>query len=151
MLYLKSDTELWFGRYEGEDIYSVLVVDFDYLLYCCHYLPNFVIDSEEVDELEFVLPDVKIKMLRDKKQVLSEEELLTRLGITDWKNEFGEHDYIPDEVYEKLNDNNIESNNDFFFDDDHKSYSKYNGYNGWDDDTIDSAFEGDPMNTWNVD
>lgn len=30
-------------------------------------------------------------------------------------------------------------------------YEKYGGYNGYDDDTIDSAFEGDPMNTWNVD
>ena len=31
------------------------------------------------------------------------------------------------------------------------SYEKYGGYNGYDDDTIDDAFEGDPMNTWNVD
>ena len=31
------------------------------------------------------------------------------------------------------------------------SYKKYGGYNGWSDDAIDDAFEGDPMNTWNVD
>jgi len=31
------------------------------------------------------------------------------------------------------------------------SYEKYGGYNGWSDDAIDDAFEGDPMNTWNVD
>lgn len=30
-------------------------------------------------------------------------------------------------------------------------YEKYNGFNGWDDDTIDDAFEGDPEATWNVD
>jgi hypothetical protein len=30
-------------------------------------------------------------------------------------------------------------------------YEKYGGYNGYSDDAIDSAFEGDPMNTWNVD
>jgi len=30
-------------------------------------------------------------------------------------------------------------------------YAKYNGYNGYDDDTIDEAFEGDPIATWNVD
>lgn len=40
-------------------------------------------------------------------------------------------------------------------DDDHddygSSYEKYGGYNGWSDDVIDDAFEGDPMNTWNVD
>jgi hypothetical protein len=31
------------------------------------------------------------------------------------------------------------------------SYEKYGGYNGWSDDVIDDAFEGDPENTWNVD
>lgn len=31
------------------------------------------------------------------------------------------------------------------------SYSQYGGYNGYDDDTINSAFEGDPEATWNVD
>jgi hypothetical protein len=31
------------------------------------------------------------------------------------------------------------------------SYEKYGGYNGYDDDAIDYAFEGDPSNTWNVD
>jgi hypothetical protein len=31
------------------------------------------------------------------------------------------------------------------------SYSSYGGYNGCSDNAIDDAFEGDPMNTWNVD
>lgn len=30
------------------------------------------------------------------------------------------------------------------------SYSKYGGYNDYDDDTIDSAFEGMPEATWNA-
>jgi hypothetical protein len=34
---------------------------------------------------------------------------------------------------------------------DKPSYEKYNGYNDFDDDTIDNAFEGDPEATWNVD
>lgn len=34
---------------------------------------------------------------------------------------------------------------------DKPSYSQYGGYNDYDDDTIDSAFEGDPEATWNVD
>ena len=29
--------------------------------------------------------------------------------------------------------------------------SRYGGYNGYDDDTIDSAFEGNPELTWNID
>lgn len=35
--------------------------------------------------------------------------------------------------------------------DDGNSYSKYGGYNGYDDETIDSAFEGMPDATWNID
>ena len=31
------------------------------------------------------------------------------------------------------------------------SFVKYGGYNGYSDDAIDDAFEGDPSNTWNVD
>lgn len=30
-------------------------------------------------------------------------------------------------------------------------YQKYGGLNGYDDETIDDAFEGDPENTWNID
>ncbi|MEY4570822.1 MAG: hypothetical protein RLZ10_15 [Bacteroidota bacterium] len=40
---------------------------------------------------------------------------------------------------------------DYDYDDYGGSYEKYGGYNGWSDDAIDDAFEGDPMNTWNVD
>ena len=36
-------------------------------------------------------------------------------------------------------------------DDDSSSYSKYGGYNGYDDNTIDSAFDGMPEATWNID
>ncbi|RYE28016.1 MAG: hypothetical protein EOP48_33965 [Sphingobacteriales bacterium] len=40
-------------------------------------------------------------------------------------------------------------------DDDYDNYGrsgeKYGWYNGWSDDVIDDAFEGDPENTWNVD
>jgi len=32
-----------------------------------------------------------------------------------------------------------------------KSGEKYGWYNGFSDDAIDDAFEGDPENTWNVD
>ena len=32
-----------------------------------------------------------------------------------------------------------------------ESFEKYNGYNGWSDEAIDDAFNGDPEATWNVD
>ncbi len=45
-----------------------------------------------------------------------------------------------------------EEDYDTFDDDDYASSGeKYGWYNGWSDDAIDDAFEGDPMNTWNVD
>jgi len=37
------------------------------------------------------------------------------------------------------------------YDDYSPSYEKYGGAYGYDDDTIDSAFEGDPENYWNID
>lgn len=47
-------------------------------------------------------------------------------------------DYIPEEKTS-------------YSDDDYDNgYSKYGGYNGYDDQTIDDAFEGDPSLTWNV-
>lgn len=36
-------------------------------------------------------------------------------------------------------------------DDFEQHYEQYNGYNGWSDEEIDTAFEGDPEATWNVD
>lgn len=56
-------------------------------------------------------------------------------------------DYIPEEKT-SYSDNYYYDN----YDDDYDNgYSKYGGYNGYDDDTIDSAFEGDPELTWNID
>ena len=56
-------------------------------------------------------------------------------------------DYIPEEKI-SYSDNYYYDNSDDDYD---NGYSKYGGYNGYDDDTIDSAFEGDPELTWNID
>jgi hypothetical protein len=48
----------------------------------------------------------------------------------------------------------VRGNGSWYYDDSDRyvsRYEKYNGYNGFDDDTIDNAFEGDPSATWNVD
>lgn len=56
-------------------------------------------------------------------------------------------DYIPKEKI-SYSDNYYYDN----YDDDYDNgYSKYGGYNGYDDQTIDDAFEGDPSLTWNID
>lgn len=50
------------------------------------------------------------------------------------------------------NDYSNQQENDYFdYDDNRPSYEKYSGAYGYDDDTIDSAFEGDPENYWNID
>lgn len=38
-----------------------------------------------------------------------------------------------------------------YIDEEDSPYAKYNGFNGFDDDTIDIAFDGIPEATWNVD
>lgn len=57
-----------------------------------------------------------------------------------FKVDFEDHDEYED--YE---------NDDNSYSDYGTSYDKYGGYNGYSDDVIDDAFEGDPMNTWNID
>ncbi|WP_163401507.1 hypothetical protein [Flavobacterium fluviatile] len=60
--------------------------------------------------------------------------------------------------YEKFGyflDENFEEEAEDYYDGDYeydrRSYSEYNGAYGFDDDTINSAFEGDPENYWNID
>lgn len=60
-------------------------------------------------------------------------------------------------IYKKFGyflDENFEEEFDSYdedYDYDRRSYSEYNGAYGFDDDTINSAFEGDPENYWNID
>jgi hypothetical protein len=51
----------------------------------------------------------------------------------------------------QLYDNDSYDSYAYAEDNDDGYYSKYGGYNGWDDDTIDEAFDGDPGLTWNID
>ncbi len=57
--------------------------------------------------------------------------------------------YFLNENFEKKIEEDIEDYN--YQDYDRRSYSEYNGAYGFDDDTINSAFEGDPENYWNID
>ena len=57
---------------------------------------------------------------------------------------------IEEEDIDEEEDMNWDEGNDDM-DDYGSSTEKYGGYNGYSDDVIDDAFEGDPENTWNVD
>lgn len=56
-------------------------------------------------------------------------------------------DYIPEEKTSYYDDYYYDNSDDDY----DNGYSKYGGYNGYDDQTIDDAFEGDPNLTWNID
>ena len=81
----------------------------------------------------------------------------TSKKLNSWKNEFARsYKYIghikfpsfPSSVTTDYYDYGYDSCRD---DDDEGPYSKYGGYNGWDDNTIDEAFDGNPELTWNID
>ena len=60
--------------------------------------------------------------------------------------------YVFNKAGEQIDSHMKSSDNDYYdYDDDGPSYSKYGGYNGWDDNTIDEAFDGNPELTWNID
>ena len=59
---------------------------------------------------------------------------------------------LSDKIPEPKENNSYDYGYDSYRDDDDEGpYSKYGGYNGWDDNTIDEAFDGNPELTWNID
>ncbi len=71
-----------------------------------------------------------------------------------WKMSFGQS--VKTEIYKfksKLAEEfKIERDPQNYLEDiSNRRFEKYGGYNGFDDDTIDAAFEGDPDLTWNID
>ena len=54
-------------------------------------------------------------------------------------------------MYERKHNDVIDNDRIGYFDVDDYPYEKYHGYNGYDDETIDTAFDGYPEATWNVD
>ena len=77
--------------------------------------------------------------IKDYEPLFPPEELDTLEEILEWEENTPDVDNT---------DKNENDNHDY---DEPSSYSKYGGYNGLDDDTIDNAFEGDPDATWNID
>lgn len=58
---------------------------------------------------------------------------------------------LSDQIPETKGHNSYDYGFDSYQNDDDGPYSKYGGYNGWDDNTIDDVFDGNPELTWNVD
>lgn len=123
---------LHFGKYEGKTLEEVLAVDREYIDWCLGNVDDFVVSSDVLLEIQKQYPEFQfssdsLKEL-ERKQLQLEEEVET-------------DDY---EVYDDFEDHDP-------MEEYGRSGEKYGWYNGWSDDVIDDAFEGDPQNTWNVD
>lgn len=86
-----------------------------------------IIIPYEYDEFKSSLKEGEAKLVKD--------------GIT----------YVFDKDGKQKGTYSQESDADDYYDDDSPSYSKYGGYNGHDDRTIDEVFDGNPELTWNID
>ena len=113
-----------FGKHTGKTILEVIGEEIGYINWCLINLDHFVISDDSIDEIKKCVPDFKLSDLAEQVRLQKMNKIET-------------------ETEADLDD----------FDDDNygSSGEKYGWYNGWSDDAIDDAFEGDPMNTWNVD
>jgi len=123
MKFYTLDTEFTFGKYEGKTVKEILELQPTYLDWCAINLDHFYISDEIIAEIKIIKPDFTIT--EEGKQKLADK-------YSTWEEEQQEDDYDD-------------------YDDYSPSYEKYGGAYGYDDDTIDSAFEGDPENYWNID
>ncbi|OYQ50608.1 exodeoxyribonuclease X C-terminal domain-containing protein [Flavobacterium aurantiibacter] len=123
MRFYTLDTEFTFGKYEGKTMKEILEIQPTYLDWCAINLDHFYISDEIIAEIKVIKPDFTIT--EEGKQKLADK-------YSTWENEQQGDDYDD-------------------YDDYSPSYEKYGGAYGYDDDTIDNAFEGDPENYWNID
>lgn len=86
----------------------------------------------------------------DEEEVLKEKEC--DYNETDNEKTFiGPSVILSDSIPEPKERNSYDYYDSYRDDYDEGPHSKYGGYNGWDDDTIDEAFDGNPELTWNID
>lgn len=116
-----------FGKYNQMTVENVLAFDKSYIDWCLINLDHFVIDDDFINEL----------VSRDRSFQFSIEAEQAR--VTKLENYHQERASLDGDDFEYSEDNYGSSG------------EKYGWYNGFSDDAIDDAFEGDPMNTWNVD
>jgi hypothetical protein len=127
MKFYNLDTEITFGRFKGKTIEEVLLLEPSYFNFCILNLDHFFLSGEVIAQMKeknknFIISETASQKLEEK--------------YADWlENKDAENEYY-------ANDNYYEYGS---------SYKEYGGYNGWSDDVINDAFDGDPEMTWNVD
>lgn len=131
----------------GKEKTEIAEGDPQYISWCIENIDKFYVDVDDFDELQklevykFIgieithrIEDAYYYKLKISRSIRSYSTKIIGLNACKQVDDFFEE-----------NQRNLE------FEYNRPSYGKYNGYNGWSDDVIDDAFEGDPENTWNVD
>lgn len=121
-----------FGKFKGKTLNEVIEIQPSYIDWCAINLGHFCIAYEDMKKIRKFAPD--FRMSKEGQQSIIEK-------ITEWDK---------DRLDEEENEQNAKMESDKA-DYDDGIRSKYNGAYGYSDDAIDSAFEGDPENYWNID
>jgi hypothetical protein len=121
-------TVITFGKYNNLAVEYILNSNPSYLKWCQINLDHFHVSLDVFNIFCAKYPTLKTQ---------------------DFINKWNEKEMIQAKEGPENHDN-FEEEEDYTFDYGH-SGEKYGWYNGWSDDVIDDAFEGDPENTWNVD
>jgi hypothetical protein len=112
-----------------------------YIAWCIENINNFFLDPLFIEELESLEIFIFNGIISEK---ITDELFYFKPKFVNSKYQFSEKiKMINFEKYE----NKLILKDDF----DYMSQDKYQGKYGYDDNTIDSAFEGDPENYWNID
>jgi hypothetical protein len=142
--YHEMDTILQFGKYKGETVRSVLLQNSKYVPWCLINNEFFVIS----DEVFWNLSIIKLLKLHNNNATAID-------GLTNYLNLHNSKKLKHHQQLENYNRINNQSDDWPEEDNDNNFYNsgtqKYGGYNGFDDEAIDEAFDGDPEATWNVD
>ena len=127
MIY-QSDFKIGFGNYDGSTIQDIINYDSHYILWCIINLLHFSISLD-------LFLDENLKIEYDYLEAL--EINLIKIELLD--------------MWTKQNDEQYWDNDYGDYNNYSPSYKDYGGAYGYDDYTINSAFEGDPENYWNID
>jgi hypothetical protein len=115
---------LAFGKHKGKTIQEIISYDPSYLAWCLINLDHFHLSEKAWSLLKnehYLLVNQLAHESWQKKEDEINQPIEEKLDYPSWEEDYG------------------------------RSHEKYGGYNGWSDDVIDDAFEGDPEATWNVD
>lgn len=123
--YFNSTDEIFqFGKHQGETLSDVLEHDYTYFYWCLNEIQEFFISSDVVDEIQVLFP----------------------------------HIIIPNAFIFNIENDDCcaEEDENWREESDKQTYGKYRGswaqdVEGYNDDDIDTIFDGDPNAYWNID